>query len=189
MDHPTDLTWDEFLDLPYETRNASLIDGEVVVNSPIAQHELVVRNLNLLFMHWLQGGPDRGEVCTQQPIKITDHRGYQPDFAWYSADACSDLDEPLVLDGLPQLVVEVLSPSTRRFDMVRKRADYERIGIGEVWFVELDERKVLLCQRTQDADGFVDVERTLDDLLTSPLLPAFAVPVKALFARRPEVRW
>lgn len=47
IEHP--LTWDEFLALPYETQNASLIDGEVVVNPPNRQRERVVRRLSLLF--------------------------------------------------------------------------------------------------------------------------------------------
>jgi hypothetical protein len=37
-----DLTWDEFLGLPYETRNTDLIDGKMIVNSPNAQHEQIV---------------------------------------------------------------------------------------------------------------------------------------------------
>jgi Uma2 family endonuclease len=75
VSYPSPLTWDEFLALPFETRNAALIDGEVVVNPPNAQHELIVRNLNLVFTTWLRSGGGRGEVSTQQPVGINARRG------------------------------------------------------------------------------------------------------------------
>jgi Uma2 family endonuclease len=88
-EYPSNLTWDEFLALPHELRNASLIDGEVLVNPPNAPHELVVRNLHFVLVEWTLAGPDRGDFSTQQPVKINDRRGYQPDFSWYPADRSS----------------------------------------------------------------------------------------------------
>lgn len=183
MDYPADLTWDEFLALPYETRNAALIDGEVVVNPPNAQHEMVVRNLNLVFMRWIRSQVGYGEVSTQQPVKINDRRGYQPDFAWYPPERCAPPGEPPSFSGLPQLVVEILSPSTRSFDLIRKRDDYENIGIGEVWFVDGDDHQALACQRPESEHPFVSAELSESDILTSPLLEGFEVPVKELFVR------
>lgn len=101
IQQPAGLTWDEFLALPYETRNASLIDGEVVVSAPNAQHEVVVRNLNRVFMEWIEDRSGDGEVVTQQPVKIHERRGYQPDFAWYPPERCTPPEEPLVLSGDP----------------------------------------------------------------------------------------
>lgn len=187
VDHPVEegrnLTWDEFLALPYETRNASLIDGEVVVNAPNAQHELVVLNLAHAFRTWRRAGPDRGEVSTQQPVKINDRRGYQPDFAWYPQDRCAPRDEPPSFRGLPRLIVEVLSPSTRTFDLLRKRADYDSIGIDEVWFVDGLEQSVVLCQRSEPDLPYRDDEVGTGGTLTSPLLEGFEVPVSELFER------
>lgn len=181
--HPSGLTWDEFLALPHETRNAALIDGEVVVNPPNPQHELVVQNLIIAFTAWLRAGAGRGEVSTQQPVKINDRRGYQPDFMWYPADRCSPTDEPLAFTGAPSLVVEVLSPSTRSFDLIRKRGDYEQVGIGEVWFVDPRDRNVLVCQRVEPGDCFTDRELGAADTLSSPLLDGFALAVDELFRR------
>jgi Uma2 family endonuclease len=182
VSYPSPLTWDEFLALPHETRNAALIDGEVVVNPPNAQHELIVGNLTLVFRQWLDAEPGRGHVSTQQPVKINHRRGYQPDFMWYPADRCSPDDQPLSFAGLPELVVEVLSPSTRSFDLLRKRADYERIGLSEVWFLDQTPR-VLVCQRPAPDAPYVDRELGPGDTVTSPLLDGFAVPVDDLFRR------
>lgn len=178
-----DLTWDDFLALPDETRNASLIDGRVIVNPPNPQHEQVVGNLWILLGMWARQEPGRGGVSTQQPVQVNDRRGYQPDFAWYPAEQCAPPGEPPSFTGLPALVVEVLSPSTRAFDLLRKRIDYERIGIREVWFVDAGEREVLVCQRADPSEPFTDVELGEDDKLTSPLLVGFEVKVTALFER------
>jgi Uma2 family endonuclease len=181
--YPSGLTWDEFLALPHELRNAALIDGEVVVNPPTAQHELVVQNLTVALRQWMRAAPGRGEVSTQQPVKVDDGRGYQPDFAWYPPERCAPPRRPPSFDGLPALVVEVLSPSTRAFDLLRKRSDYEHVGIDEVWFVDPDEQAVLSCQRSEAGAPFASVELRLGDTLTSRLLPAFAAPVTTLFER------
>ena len=180
---PPDLTWDEFLALPYELRNASLVDGEVVVNPPNAQHEWIVHNLIEVFRRWTREGPGRGQVSTQQPVKINDRRGYQPDFAWYPTKQCASSGLPKEFSGLPGLVAEVLSPSTRAYDLVAKRRDYEKVGIGEVWFIEQEVTRygVLACQRPGASTGFVDSELRIGDRLTSPLLDDFDVDVAALF--------
>jgi Uma2 family endonuclease len=182
---PSNLTWDEFLALPYELRNASLVDGEVIVNPPNAQHELIVRNLQILFVTWMRSGEHRGQTSTQQPVKINERRGYQPDFSWYPQEVCSPRDEALSFSGPPGLVVEVLSPSTRTFDMVRKRHDYEHVGLDEVWFVDPNpgEQVVLAYQRPTPNEPFIAIEAKPGGYLTSPVLDGFELDVARLFDR------
>ena len=181
---PSNLTWDEFLALPHELRNASLVDGEVVVDAPNEQHEFVVQNLIVVFREWIRSGPDRGQVSTQQPVKVNVRRGYQPDFAWYPQHRCAPAGQPKSYRGqLPGLVVEVLWPSTRKRDLVRKRRDYESIGVDEVWFVEQTSwgGPVIACQRVGPGRPFVDVKVDLADTLTSPLLEDFELRVGLLY--------
>lgn len=182
---PENLTWDEFLALPYELRNASLVDGEVIVNPPNAQHELVVGNLLMAFRTWTRAGTERGQASTQQPVKINDRRGYQPDVLWFPQEYCTPAGEDLRFSGPPGIVIEILSPSTWSFDMIRKRGDYERIGIAEAWFVDprFGKYGVIACQRPKPDGPFVDVELTPDHHITSPLLDGFDLPVADLFRR------
>jgi Uma2 family endonuclease len=179
------LTWDEFLALPHELRNAALIDGEVVVNPPNARHEWIVQNLILVFHRWISAGRDRGEVSTQQPVKINDRRGYQPDFAWYPPERCAPPDQLPSFSGPPALVVEVFSPSSRGYDLLRKREDYERIGIPELWFVDPETKNfsMIACQRAAPDAPYKGIELSADDHLTSPLLDGFDLHVAELFRR------
>jgi Uma2 family endonuclease len=183
MEEQRGLTWDEYLALPYETRNAALIDGEVVVDAPNAQHEFVVFRLHVQLEQWASAGRDRGEVSTQQPVKVNDRRGYQPDILWFPQRYCAPPGEARSFSGPPSLVAEVLSPSTRRFDLIRKRGDYEHLGIAEVWFVDPEPGQygILACQRLEPDAPFVDAEVKSGDVLTSPLLDGFELHVARVF--------
>lgn len=182
---PKNLSWDEFLALPYELRNASLVDGEVIVNPPNHQHQWILGNLYRVLGDWQRAGQGRGMFTQEPPIKINDRRGYMPDFAWYPADQCSWPDGMLELSGIPALVVEVLSPSTRTFDLMTKRADYDKAGIQELWYI--DQRPahfgLQVCQRSAVDEPFVDRLLWPGDRLTSPLLEGFDVDAAALFER------
>jgi Uma2 family endonuclease len=83
--------------------------------------------------------------------------------------------------GLPAIVVEVLSPSTRSIDLLRKRGDYERLGVAEQWVFDPVDASALVMRR--DGDRYADIALEPGDVLTSPLLPGFSVTVGALFVR------
>ncbi|MGH8896305.1 MAG: Uma2 family endonuclease [Egibacteraceae bacterium] len=79
----------------------------------------------------------------------------------------------------PDVVVEISSPSTRRRDLIRKRAVYERFGVPEYWFVDLDEDRILVF-RLEDGRYAEPHVFGADDLLESKRLPGFAAPVDRL---------
>jgi Uma2 family endonuclease len=80
--------------------------------------------------------------------------------------------------GAPDVAVEVSSPSTRQRDRGRKRALYEREGVGEFWFVDLDAEQVELHRR--EGERFAaPVVVGGDEEVTSPRLPGFALSVPA----------
>jgi Uma2 family endonuclease len=171
------LTWDEFLGLPYETRNTDLIDGKMIVNSPNAQHERIVGNLLFALKLWQRGLPERlGGTTTQQPVKVSERQGYQPDMSWFPVEQCEPAGQRASFSGLPAIVVEVLSPSTRRIDLVRKRGDYEALGIPEFWIIDPDTEVMLIARRSAPTGGYVDLV-----LESSEVIPGFQLPVRELF--------
>ncbi|MGH8906793.1 MAG: Uma2 family endonuclease [Egibacteraceae bacterium] len=85
-------------------------------------------------------------------------------------------------DVVVDIVVEVSSPSTRRTDLVRKLALYERFGIPEYWYADLDNDTIRVYRLHNGAYGNPIILKR-GDILTSPLLPGFAVPVAYLLGR------
>lgn len=177
----TGLTWQEFLDLPDEYRHADLIDGELFVSAPAFRHQYIVTRLLTALVNWTDAGSGRGIASIEPAVQISHNRGYMPDIAWWSHDKCAATGEPPDVEGVPDVVVEVLSPSTRGIDSVRKRNDYPKVGVSEVWFVDPGEPSVHIVRA--GADGEVTIDLTADQLVTSPLLPGFSIGVGDLLSR------
>jgi Uma2 family endonuclease len=176
---PSGLSWEQFLELldQDEYKNAELIDGQVIVVTPNWMHQRIVMALSALIWQWIHAGAERSEVTCNPRVKITHNRGYLPDVAWYAAGRVDA--EGTQPDGPPDLAVEVLSPSTRAFDLVRKRADYARVGVGELWLIDPDGPAALVLRR-EGAEFVVACDLEAGDGLTSPQLPGLAIRVGAL---------
>jgi Uma2 family endonuclease len=120
-------------------------------------------------------------VTIEPAVGISHDRGYMPDIAWWRQDKCAPAGMPAAFDGPPDLVVEVLSPSTRRLDIIRKRNDYPRIGVSELWFIDPDEPSAHIVRAGRDGEQVIDI--AAGDRLQSPLLDGFGVELGALVRR------
>lgn len=122
---------------PDDNLRREIIDGELFVNpSPIVRHQRVAGNLYDLLKAYAKA--TGGEVYfAPLDVFFSDQNVVEPDLLFIRADHLDRIGEKR-MDGPPDLVVEISSPSTRRLDQVRKRDLYERFGVVEYWFVDLD---------------------------------------------------
>jgi len=182
VDGLRNLTFDEFVELPEELHTgAELFDGVVHVSSPVPKHQDAAFNVAAALRAWCRAKPGRGKMIIEYLIRINDRSGYKPDVACYSADRVPDRDAPAAL-APPSIVIEVLSPSTRQSDLMRKPGGYASIGVDEMWLVDVDNGSVVLL-RGPVGGGYVEaVELAADGAITSPLLPGFSLPVADVFA-------
>jgi len=155
-----------------------LIDGEVLVSvPPVPKHQAIVGEVLFLFLnHAKQHG---GKAFTA-PIEVylDDHNVYEPDVLYLIPDSTCTIEEKR-LTGAPNLVVEVLSPSTAKFDRQEKYQAYEKHGVQEYWIIdpvhEVLEVWTLAVDKFQ-RQGAYDV----NDTFQSQTLAA-TVTVKAIF--------
>ena len=102
---------------------------------------------------------------------------------WYSEGRVPSRDDRGPYP-VPDLAVEVRSPSTWRFDIGRKKDNYERHGVAELWLVDTAADVVFVFRRSHPQAPHFDV--SLDDgsdqTLTSPMLAGFSLPVGEVFA-------
>jgi Uma2 family endonuclease len=184
MSTATRMTADEYFAVSVVGDKTQLVDGVMIVNDPTLLHNLAqVRILNAL-MNWSEAAPRRGFASTPTDVVVDEHNVFGPDVVWLSEEHVpARLDERL--KGLPDLAVEVRSPSTWRYDIGKKRAAYERAGQPELWLVDTASRTIMVCRRSvKDVPSFdVELELSETDELTSPQLPGFSLPVERVFSR------
>lgn len=123
-----------------EERREELINGKVVAMSPrpSVNHNRVAFNIAYLFERYL-----RGKKCTPfsdgTDLYLTEEDRFIPDVMI----VCDpDKIKSDGVHGAPDLVVEVLSPSTMRNDKTHKKDVYARCGVREYWLVSPDEKSV-----------------------------------------------
>jgi Uma2 family endonuclease len=178
------MTADEYLALPEAQlgRPWNLVEGEVVVTDPTREHQRIAGEIYYELESWARTTDGGGEVSLPIDVQIDTRNVYAPDVLWYSADRT--LPDPRTRpQPVPDLAVEVHSPSTWRHDLGAKKAGYERTGVRELWLVDTPARSVLVFRRSKpEAPDFdVTLELAAAETLVSPLLPGFALPVERLF--------
>lgn len=115
---------------------------------------------------------------------MDEHNLFGPDVVWVAEER---VPNPVAgrLEGLPDLAVEIRSPSTWRYDVGKKRAAYERAGLSELWLVDTGAESVLVFRRSTPGARAFDLELELSgaEQLSSPLLPGFSVSAEGIFRR------
>lgn len=178
------LTYDDFVQFPEDGERHELIDGEhVVTPSPNMKHQAVLRNLAGLVWSFLRTHKVGQVFFAPFDVVFSDVDVVEPDLLFVSKERQSQILTAANVQGAPDLVVEVGSPSTRRRDEIVKRRLYERFGVAEYWVVdpELDEIKVY--RRTDDRfERVALLSAEQGDVLTSPLFPGLELPLTDVFA-------
>lgn len=178
------MTAEEFMALPVreDAGLVELIEGEVVTNHPAWLHQQVAEQLSFSLGLWVRAGAGRGATSLPINVLLDERNVFAPDLVWYDARwAPSRQDSPPY--PVPQLVAEVRSPSTWRYDVGPKKTAYERRGVQELWLVDTAADVVLAFRRSSpEAAGFDEsLELGAGESLTSPLLPGFSLSLEELF--------
>ena len=127
----------EYYQLPeYAQRDLiQLIDGEVVIGMPpVPKHQRIVREVFFLL---ISISKSKGGEALSAPIEVQldDHNVFEPDVLYLRPGSrCAVGDKRLT--GAPDLVVEVLSPGTARYDRQQKYEAYQAHGVSEYWIVD-----------------------------------------------------
>lgn len=178
------MTAEEYFAKSVEGDRTQLIDGRMIVNEPKLEHALIQTRLIAELLSWVEAAPGRGFASVPADVVVTQHDVYAPDVLWLREERVPDPFEGR-LEGLPDLAVEIRSPSTWRYVLGTKKARYEAAGLPELWLVDTIARSVLVFRRSAPSAPRFDVELELSgqDQLESPLLPGFAVAVERSFRR------
>ncbi len=137
------ITWQDVQQAPEDGKRREAIGGELYVTAaPSLRHQRVAQRLERVLCRLLQD-PGHGEVF-RAPVGVefpATGEGVQPDLLFASNRRSGILAEAWI-KGAPDLVVEILSPTTEDRDRGLKRELYERQGVREYWIVDPEEDAV-----------------------------------------------
>jgi len=165
-----------------------LIDGEVyLLASPSFRHQVVVSEIAWHFGNYFRGRPCRS-VTAPLDIRLfgfatkfeEDPNVVQPDVVVICDE--DKVNEESRYEGIPTLVVEVLSPSTKGKDMVAKLNLYMKSGVSEYWIVDIKSKTVLQYSfsRERDIESLTNLKE--GDTIKSTAFEGLEMPLKDIFA-------
>ena len=173
------LTYQDYLDAPGDDRYELLNGQLIVVGSPSIAHQDAVTNLGTPFSAFVKER-DLGKVYfAPTDVLLSDTDVVQPDLLFVSRER-GDIITTANIQGAPDLIVEILSPSTARYDWRDKRELYARHGVKEYWIVDPVNRMAWVMLLT---DGVLKIRDTYvkGDTVTSSTLEGFSVSLDEIF--------
>jgi len=182
----TKLTYADYLQFPDDGLRHEIIEGEhYVTGSPITKHQRILLMLSYLLQSHLEGHPGGQILFAPFDVLLSEFNVFVPDLIYLSKARAPQLTAKN-LQGAPDLVVEILSASTRARDVRLKRDVYDRTGVVEYWTIDPEHEVVTVHRRapgTPAGSGFDDIAvLTPDDVVTTPLLPQLQLSIEKLFS-------
>lgn len=178
------LTYQDFLLFPDDGLRHEIIDGEhYVTPSPNLRHQELVLRLAVSLSNHLENRPDGGRVFIAPfDVVFSFHDIVEPDVIFVAPDQL-DILTTKNIQGTPAMVVEILSPSTRKRDQQIKQKLYDRMGVHEYWLVDPELNVVSIYRRNAEGSFplIASPSASGHDTLETPLLPGWSVELSRLF--------
>ena len=138
---------EEYDQLTDEDTKADLFDGTLIIHSPAStRHETIFKFL-LFLMYGYTEQKQLGEVLgSRETMHLAHCRKFEPDILFVRKERLELLKEK-ELEGAADMVVEILSPWARDYYLREKRQVYHEAGVDEIWFIDDEERKIVVDRR------------------------------------------
>jgi Uma2 family endonuclease len=153
-----------------------------VTPSPNTKHQRVSGNLHFLIRGWLEQHPMGQVFYAPFDVVFTRFDVVEPDLLYLSHARAKAALTAAHVKGVPELVIEIGSPSTRKRDETIKRRLYEREVVSEYWVVDPDLDVIRVYRRDGERFGrALELSAEAGDVLTTPLLPGLELRLVDVF--------
>jgi Uma2 family endonuclease len=172
-------TYEDYRKLP-EGAPYQLIGGELVLTpAPGTYHQIIAMKLGVQMVNFVSS-KERGMVLfTPVDVYLEETETYQPDIIFIARERM-EIIEPARISGAPDLVVEILSPTTAYYDLRKKYKVYERTGVKEYWIVDPEEKSVQVFL-SKEGKFVLDQEVAGQGAVSSRILEGFTVSLESIF--------
>jgi Uma2 family endonuclease len=167
---------------PDDNNRYELIGGELFVSrAPGIPHQRVLQNLQIVLIDYLRANPI-GILVPGTGMILSDYDAVIPDLAFVRNERWDEVVTGERFTRAVDLVIEILSPGeeNRERDLTFKRQLYAKYGVQEYWIVD-SENQCVLTYRLQGNILEEIAKLSVEDEITTPLLPRFELRVSAVF--------
>jgi Uma2 family endonuclease len=172
-------TLDDYLMLGEMNTPCQLINGELILSpSPTPYHQTILSNLNDLLK---TEAKKTGGIVFFAPMDLhIDRRNvFQPDLIYISKENKHIITQRAI-EGVPDLVVEIISPSNIFSDRYTKKRVYQKIGIGEYWIVDPANRTLEIFLSSQADPDVPHLYVVGEGPVTSTVIPSLEFDLKSI---------
>jgi Uma2 family endonuclease len=157
-----------------------IIDGERhMVPSPNRRHQDIIRELGYRLYEFVKEHELGKIYLAPFDVILSDEDIVQPDILFVSKEREGIITDKNI-EGPPDLVIEIISDSSREIDRTIKRKLYAKYGLSEYWIIDPDDRSIeVLSLKKEGYETLMMVKE--DSLLTSPLVVGLEIPLKEIF--------
>lgn len=177
---PKLLTYEDYARLtPPDSGNYELHNGNIVfMPSPSDKHQFVVTDLTTMLNSYVKTHKLGRVIVAPMDTQLSEVDILQPDILFVSNQRLGIIDK--IVNGAPDLVVEILSPSNDTKEMSYKKYVYETAGVQEYWLVNLEKQTITQYELVENELRW---QRTLTkaDTLESVVLAGFSLALDTLF--------
>jgi Uma2 family endonuclease len=176
------LTYEDYLRFPEDGNRHEILDGEhYVTAAPYPRHQSVVVELTSWIAPFIRQRRLGRLYVAPVDVLLARHDVVQPDLLFISNASLTILTEKNI-QGAPDLVIEVLSDSTRKRDEGIKLERYDLLGVQEYWVVDPKRSEARIYRRSSERlQQIAELTAAARDLLTSPFFPGLEIPLFEIF--------
>lgn len=174
------LTYEDYCLIPEDGQRHEILDGEhYVTPAPFLKHQRISIRLSSRLFGFVDGHGLGEVLAAPADVVLSPNDVVQPDILFISRERARIAGEKNV-QGAPDLVIEILSKSTRDRDEGPKLERYEILGVTEYWTVDPETRTARIYRR-QGEELALAAEIPTDGALSTPLLPGLEIFLAKIF--------
>ncbi|MDQ7825774.1 MAG: Uma2 family endonuclease [Candidatus Eremiobacteraeota bacterium] len=174
------LTYEDYLTLPNDRNRYEILEGELVMTpSPTTVHQKVSQNLEFIIISYLREHPVGSLYHAPVDVLLSDISVVVPDILFVAQQRASLISERGI-EGAPDLIVEILSPGTAKYDRVSKMQIYGKRGVEWYWIVDHKEKTIEEYHNEKGSFRLVR-KASADEDFHPGLFPGLVIPLSKVW--------
>jgi len=172
-------TYADYARLP-EGAPYQLIGGQLIMTpSPIPYHQEISRKLEFKMLAFVEDQGLGHVYDAPLDVYFSDSDVYQPDIIFIRKER-EEIIGKTKIEGAPDIIIEILSPSTAYYDLRKKYRVYEQSGVSEYWIVDPELKRIEVYENKGKKFN-IYMEAEGEGKISSKVLEGFSVELDAVF--------